>query len=101
MPSSWRPGLRGMDVFGRCGAGASAIPEVYRRGPPANTRHAAIRVSGRDRGSLDPAPVDVPEPRPVEDRRDRVQRDDRDEVDGVSEVEADRRLEQRVVRAAD
>ena len=35
MPSSWRPGLRGIAVLARCGAGASAMAEVYRRdGPP-------------------------------------------------------------------
>ena len=34
MPRSWRPGLRGIAVFGRCGAGASAMAEVYRRAAP-------------------------------------------------------------------
>src|SRR5450759_363299 len=30
MPSSWRPGLRGIAVFERWGAGASAMGAVYR-----------------------------------------------------------------------
>ena len=36
MPRSWRPGLRGIAVLARCGAGASAMAAVYRRERPAD-----------------------------------------------------------------
>ena len=45
MPRSCRPGLRGIAVFGRCGAGASAMREVYRRAAPPDHR-----MAGRPRG---------------------------------------------------
>ena len=56
-PARCGPGLRGIDVFGRWGAGASAMAEVYRRGPAANTPN---RARDAVRSTLTPRP-----PRPA------------------------------------
>src|SRR3954453_12565598 len=93
MPRSCRPGFRGIELRVRCGAGASAISEVYRPG-------ATAAASGRGPGRQRPA-IDVPEPPPGEARGERVQADDREEADGVPGVEPEGGLENRVPRSAD
>ncbi len=46
MPSSCRPGFLGIAVFARPGAGASAIPEVYRRRVEGDTPPGARQSPG-------------------------------------------------------
>ena len=92
MPRSCRPGLRGIAVFGRCGAGASAMVEVYRRAAPSDHPNAgALHPAGPHAAAAPTATVAgrLPEPDPVQAGRDRVERDDRDEVHGVARVEPD------------